>query len=82
MTGVMAVAIMSLLLIDTGLRSELVDLGAGPWLNIPMFTAVTIGYGLATNRLIDRFAARRSRRETQGAGQGANMTPSMRVEPS
>ncbi|HSO50419.1 MAG TPA: hypothetical protein VLS86_07710 [Acidimicrobiia bacterium] len=65
MTGVMAVAIMSLLLIDTGLRSELVELGAGPWLNIPMFTAVTIGYGLATNRLIDRFAARRSRRETR-----------------
>jgi hypothetical protein len=30
-----------------------------------MFTAVTIGYGVATNRLIDRFAAKRSRLETR-----------------
>jgi len=64
-TGVMTATIMGLLLVDTGLRSEFVELGAGPWLNIPMFTAVTVGYAVVTNRLIDRFANRRSRRMTR-----------------
>jgi len=54
------VVIMGLLLADTGLRGELVDLGAGPWLNIPMFGAVIFFYSLVTNRLIDRLAERKT----------------------
>jgi len=64
-TGLMTASIMGLLLVDTGLRSEFVELGAGPWMNIPMFATVTVGYGLATNRLIDRFKARSSGREAR-----------------
>lgn len=58
----MTAAIMGLLLADPGLRSEFVDLGAGPWLNIPMFGAVVLAYAVVANRLIDRFAARKASR--------------------
>jgi len=64
LTGVMAASIIGLLLVDRGLRSEFVELGAGPWLNIPMFTLVAVGYCLATNRLIERFENKRSLRKT------------------
>jgi len=63
--GVMTVALVGLLLLDPSLRSEFVELGAGPWLNIPMFTAVTFGYGLFANKLIDRFETKRSLREAR-----------------
>jgi len=53
--------LVSLLVIDTGLRDELVTLGAGPWLNISMFTAVCFGYSLFANRLIDRFESKKPR---------------------
>jgi hypothetical protein len=62
MSGVMTIALIGLLYLDTNLRSELVTLGAGPWLNIPMFTAVTFGYALFANRLIDRLQNKKSRR--------------------
>jgi hypothetical protein len=62
--GLMTVAMVGLLLLDSSLRSEFVELGVGPWLNIPMFTAVTFGYGLFANKLIDRFETKRSRRES------------------
>lgn len=67
MAGVMTVGLVGLLLLDTGLRSEFVTLGAGPWLNIPMFTAVAFAYGLYANRLIDRLQAKTSRRATREA---------------
>jgi MFS family permease len=60
MAGVMTIALVGLMLLDTGLRSEFAELGAGPWVNIPMFTAVVYGYGLFANRLIDRFGRKRS----------------------
>lgn len=56
----MTAAIMGLLLADSGLRSEFVDLGAGPWLNIPMFGAVVFLYSVVANRLMDRFAERKA----------------------
>lgn len=62
MSGVMATTLVGLLYLDTNLRSELLTLGAGPWLNIPMFAAVSFGYALFANRLIDRFESRKSRR--------------------
>jgi hypothetical protein len=61
----MTAAIMGLLLADPGLRSEFVDLGVGPWLNIPMFGAVVFLYSLVANRLIDRFAGRKTLRLPQ-----------------
>lgn len=63
--GVMTVALVGLLLLDPSLRSEFLELGAGPWLNIPMFTAVTFGYGLFANKLIDRFETKKSLREAR-----------------
>jgi hypothetical protein len=65
MSGVMAVGLVGLLYLDTNLRSELVTLGAGPWLNIPMFAAVSFGYALFANKLIDRFENKKSRREAR-----------------
>ncbi|HEY6629808.1 MAG TPA: hypothetical protein VI193_12560 [Acidimicrobiia bacterium] len=61
MSLLMTVVLVALLVIDTGLRDELVTLGAGPWLNIPMFAAVCFGYSLFANRLIDRFERKKSR---------------------
>ncbi len=58
--ALMTVALIGMLLLDTGLRSEFVELGAGPWLNIPMFGGVVFLYGLAANKLIDRFAKSRA----------------------
>lgn len=63
--GVTTLALVGLLLLDPSLRSEFVELGAGPWLNIPMFAAVTFGYGLFANKLIDRFETNRSLREAR-----------------
>lgn len=61
MSSLLTVVLVALLVIDTGLRDELVTLGAGPWLNIPMFTAVCFGYSLFANRLIDRLESKKSR---------------------
>jgi hypothetical protein len=49
-----------MLLLDTGLRDEFVELGEGPWLNIPMFGGVVFLYGLAANRIMDRVERLRS----------------------
>jgi len=34
---------------------EIFELGAGPWVNIPLFGVFTIAYGIATMALADRF---------------------------
>jgi len=59
MTGWMSAVIMGLLLLDTGTRDEFMDLGAGAWLNIPMFGSVVFLYALVANRLIERFSVRK-----------------------
>ena len=38
---------MTTLLLDSGLREEFFELGAGPWVNIPMFAVFTFAYGIA-----------------------------------
>jgi hypothetical protein len=53
-------ALMAVLLVDTELRGEFVDLGAGPWLNIPMFAGVVFLYALVAGRVTDRLLARKS----------------------
>jgi hypothetical protein len=46
--------VMAFLLVDTGTREELLDLGAGGWLNIPMFGSIALGYGYASQWIFDR----------------------------
>jgi hypothetical protein len=54
MTFSMTAVIMGLLLAGDDLRSEVFELGAGAWLNIPMFAMVVWLYSWALNRAIDR----------------------------
>jgi hypothetical protein len=54
-----AVLVMLLIALDSELRSEIVVLGAGPWLNIPMFGAVALGYGALWIRVVTRLERRR-----------------------
>lgn len=59
-----AAGAMMLLLVDDEIRSELFHLGAGAWVNIPMFGLVTVLYGIAvaavTAGLEERSAAKRA----------------------
>lgn len=59
-----AAGALSLLFADTEIRQELFELGAGAWVNIPMFGLVAILYGIGagavTNRLERRSAQKRS----------------------
>lgn len=52
--------IMTLVLIDRETRRELLHLGAGGLINIPMFTAISLGYGFATHWLFERLYQRMS----------------------
>lgn len=56
--AVMTVIVMATFLADPGLRSEFTDLGAGAWMNIPMFAAVVFAYSRAGLRLVERTQAR------------------------
>lgn len=44
-------AVAAMLVGDSEVRSEFVELGAGPWVNVPMFTAVVLAYAMAFDRL-------------------------------
>jgi hypothetical protein len=55
-SSTMTVMIMVLLLIDSELRSEFIELGAGPWANISMFASVTFGYAWVTQLIDERFS--------------------------
>lgn len=50
-----AAIVMGFILLDSELGTELRELGAGFWVNFPMFGSVAFLYGLATQRLFDRF---------------------------
>ena len=52
---VVTVVFMGLLLAGEDLRTELMELGAGPLVNLPMFTAVVASFALVMLRLIGRF---------------------------
>jgi hypothetical protein len=49
-----ALLVMLMIGLDGELRSEIVELGAGPWLNIPMFGVVAAGYGALWIRVVTR----------------------------
>jgi hypothetical protein len=70
-----AVLVMLLIGLDSELRSELVELGAGPWLNIPMFGAVAVGYGALWTWVVTRLERRRiEKTERHTAAEDATMT--------
>jgi hypothetical protein len=47
-----ALLVMVMIGLDSELRSEIVELGAGPWLNVPMFGAAALGYGALWIRVV------------------------------
>jgi hypothetical protein len=55
-TGGMVLAgiLMAMLLVESDLREEFLELGGGPWVNIPMFAVVATGYGIAAVTITDR----------------------------
>lgn len=63
--------------LDNELRGEIVELGVGPWLNIPMFGAVALGYGALWTRVVTRFEMRRvEKKARRGTAEDATMTVS------
>jgi hypothetical protein len=60
-TGAVTVLLMGLFLAEPDVRAEFVELGAGPWMNVPMFTVVVLGYGYAAVRLAARLERARAR---------------------
>jgi hypothetical protein len=76
----MTALLMGLLLLAPDLRSEFVELGAGPWLNIPMFTSVALLYGTVANRLTDRFQRRRAAEGVAELVEVPRLTATMRGE--
>jgi len=70
-----AVLVMLMIGLDSELRREIVELGAGPWLNIPMFGAVAVGYGALWTRVVTRLERRRiEKTERPTAVEDATMT--------
>lgn len=59
--AVVTAVVMGMFLAEADLRAEFVTLGVGPWLNIPLFTAVVFGYAVAASRISQRIAARSER---------------------
>lgn len=70
---VLALALMAQFVLASGdISDEFFELGAGPWVNIPMFTAFAVGYGIAAMAIADRvlsekLQSRRSDREKVAA---------------
>lgn len=56
-----ASGVMVLLFASTDLRAELFELGAGAWLNIPMFGLIAVLYGIYAMRIADRVESRWAR---------------------
>jgi hypothetical protein len=54
-----ALLVMLMIGIDGELRGEIVELGAGPWINIPMFGVVAVGYGGVWARVVTQAEKRR-----------------------
>jgi len=70
-----ALLVMLMIGLDSELRSEIVELGAGPWLNIPMFGAAAVGYGALWTRVVTRLEMRRIEKKVRhGTVESATMT--------
>jgi hypothetical protein len=63
--------------LDTELRREIIELGAGAWLNVPMFAAVALGYGALWALVVTRLEARGARKKPRHEfAENATMTVS------
>ena len=62
-SAVPAVLVMLLIGLDTELRFEILELGVGPWLNVPMFAAAAIGYGILWTRVVAWLESRRLQKQ-------------------
>jgi hypothetical protein len=60
-----ALLVMVIIALDTELRSEIVELGAGPWVNIPMFAVVALAYGATWGRVVTRLEKRSELRKVR-----------------
>ena len=70
-----AALVMLMIGLDSELRSEIVELGAGAWFNIPMFGAIAVGYGALWTRVVTRLERRRNMKtERPTAVEDATMT--------
>lgn len=70
-----ALLVMLMIGLDSELRNEIVELGAGAGLNIPMFGAVALGYGTLWIRVVTRLEMRRVEREARHeTAESATMT--------
>jgi hypothetical protein len=58
-----ALLVMAIIAFSSDLRAELLGLGAGPWVNIPLFGGVALAYGLATMRIVSGLERRRKQRK-------------------
>lgn len=57
--GVVISGMMGMLLAPGELRAEFVELGAGPWVNLPLFTAVVTAFAWVLVALVRRFQPRK-----------------------
>lgn len=55
------IVLMATLLVEAELRAEFMTLGRGPWMNIPLFTAVAFAYGRVAAAIMERATARFAR---------------------
>jgi hypothetical protein len=63
--------------LDSELRSEIIELGAGPWFNAPMFAAVALGYGALWSVVVSRLESRSLRKKPRHEiAENATMTVS------
>jgi hypothetical protein len=69
-----ALLVVTMIGLDSELRGEIIELGIGPWLNIPMFGAVAIGYGAVWALAVARFERRRLAMTRQGSREDATMS--------
>lgn len=76
--GMVPALLVALLIgLDTELRSEIIELGAGPWLNVPMFAAVALGYGALWALVVARLEVRSIRKKPRHEfAENATMTVS------
>lgn len=76
--GIVPALLVALMIgLDTELRGEIIELGAGPWLNVPMLGAVALGYGALWALVITRLEARSVRKKARHEyAENATMTVS------
>ena len=58
-----AALVMAIIAFSSDLRGEILGLGAGPWVNIPVFGGVALGYGLASMRIVSGLERRKEQKK-------------------